>query len=522
MFNATSGSSVMNFTLINQGSQKLWNYDEFELLVTYDANILGTRTTVTEQFTYNASASEESTGQAITVADFKVQRGELIMAVDETVSTITEGPAADFDQCVGDCFIKLVNSRLSGNGGTFGGNDNEADEVTTYITDDIGLRSAGLDVEFTRHATEGDTRDNRLQWEIWEYIGKNETGNQMIVWDTGTCTYTGANTICDGASIPEFSGDDEKVVVYITGQANPNNGLGQYPRCFSTSEWLESSNIPRFTRMPAPSNICDLSYAVVEFAGNNWDVQRIEHSFTSDTFQTETISDVGEIEQAFFHHQQRTDDTGATDDPADIGAEVQLHNSTTIGYGLPQNTGGWGPLMQSVTWVVSNSNAYSPEQMIVEHFNSNRQAGGGEEVNWQIPIRPLTYDTSETALAGLTAQTSSGGNDFPRGFFSAILTDSTTVDLYQADDDHTLEYTLQVVQFPRSQQCTGGVTWIIEAGEWTINCNMHDDFEPGILNPNEELEAMLKLEHPIFTNGFVQISISSDNGNSATKTTNAI
>jgi len=54
--NASSSSKLVNFTLTNQGSEKLWNYDEFDIIVTYDADILGTKTKVTEQFTYNANA----------------------------------------------------------------------------------------------------------------------------------------------------------------------------------------------------------------------------------------------------------------------------------------------------------------------------------------------------------------------------------------------------------------------------------------------------------------------------------
>ena len=50
---------------------------------------------------------------------------------------------------------------------------------------------------------------------------------------------------------------------------------------------------------------------------------------------------------------------------------------------------------------------------------------------------------------------------------------------------------------------------------------MYDDFEPGILNPNEVAEIMLKLDYPIFTNGFLEFSISTDNGNSVTKTSKA-
>ncbi len=519
--NASSSSLLVNFTFINQGSEKLWNYDEFDVLVTYDANVLGKRTPVTEKFTFNATASEESPGQAVPSRDFKIQRGELIMLNTELTSTITE--AVEFEECVGDCFIKLVNSRLTGNGQTSGGESVEADDLTTYISNDEGLRSGGLStVTFERHGTEGDIRDNRLQWEIWEYIGKNETGNQIIVWDTGTCTYTGSSAICDGASIPEFTGTDDRVVVFITGQANPQDNLGNFPDCMNTSEWLGGSNIPRLSRIGAGSTVCDVSYAVVEFSGSNWSVQRIEHIFTNAILQIEPISDVGDINKAFFHYQQRTEDSSSSDDTSDLGPEVQLLNSSSITYGLPQTQGGWDSSMESVTWIISNSNTYSSEKIIVDHLNPvERPSGGAEEENWQVAITSLTRDTSETVIAGLTAQTSSTGASYPRGFISAILTDSTTATFYQADTGHTLEYTFQIVQLPRSQKCVDGKSFIIEAGEWTINCIMYDDFEPGILNPNEVAEVMLKLDYPIFTNGFLEFSISTDNGNSATKTSKA-
>jgi len=524
--NASSSSSLVNFTFINQGSEKLWNYDEFDVLVSYDANILGIKTPVTEQFTYNASAQVESPGQPVPARDFKIQRGELIMPDTDTSTPITEG--AEFEQCIGDCFIKLVNSRLTGTGwtGPGGGTPQFLDSWTTYIEDDSGLTTPGGDVTFTRHDTDcnvSDPCDNRLQWEIWEYIGKNQTGNKIVVWDTGTCTYVGANTNCDGASIPEFSGTDDKVVVFVTGQANPDSDDDSFPSCMNTSEWIVGSKIPRFSRHLPLSFACDLSYAVVEFSGINWSVQRIEHEYTATSIQTETISDVGNIKQAFFHYQQRNQDSGASDDVRDVGAEIELLSTDTLTYRLPQSTSGWDSSMQSVTWIISNSESYSSEKPIVEHLNPVEEPSGGapEEHNWQVSITPLTYETSETVITGLTTQAASAGLPFPRGSISAILTDSSTVDLYLSDRGTAHEYTFQVVQLPRSHKCIDGKSYIIEPSEWTINCIMYDDFEPGILNHNEVAEVMLKLEYPVFTNGFIEFSISTDNGNSVTKTSKA-
>ena len=54
---AVSGGDTVNFLLYNNGSTKLWKYDEFDFIVTYDADILGTETRITEQFTFNETAS---------------------------------------------------------------------------------------------------------------------------------------------------------------------------------------------------------------------------------------------------------------------------------------------------------------------------------------------------------------------------------------------------------------------------------------------------------------------------------
>jgi hypothetical protein len=54
---ASSGFNDVTFILTNTGAEKLWNFDTFDIFVTYDADILGTPTRITEQFTYNASAA---------------------------------------------------------------------------------------------------------------------------------------------------------------------------------------------------------------------------------------------------------------------------------------------------------------------------------------------------------------------------------------------------------------------------------------------------------------------------------
>lgn len=52
-FSAASGSSMMNFTITNSGTEKLWNYDKFNLIITYPT---GVATNKTESFTYQSGA----------------------------------------------------------------------------------------------------------------------------------------------------------------------------------------------------------------------------------------------------------------------------------------------------------------------------------------------------------------------------------------------------------------------------------------------------------------------------------
>ena len=51
---ASSGEDYVQFSLANNGTGKLWAYDDFTVLITYDANIGGTKTKVTEEFTYDS------------------------------------------------------------------------------------------------------------------------------------------------------------------------------------------------------------------------------------------------------------------------------------------------------------------------------------------------------------------------------------------------------------------------------------------------------------------------------------
>jgi len=508
---AFSGSKVVNFDLLNEGNEKLWDYDKFNVIITYDAYTGGANPTrLTEHFTYNSTGAFDSSIVNGT-ADFRIQRGISIIPAGSFSTTITEGIGNDFMMCQGDCFIKLVSSRNTGMGRTSGGENQAHSAIEAYISDDSGLTTSGDTVIFTRNGNQGGTQNNRITWEIWEYIGDAGGNNEMTVLDTGTCTFVDASFTCNGATILGGANDDNDVVVLVTGRGNPEGNNNQVQQCLVTSSWDSGTDQPVFTRSEA-DNACDVSYAVIEWTGSNWAVQRITHEFSGAASQTETITSVGERSRAFFHTQQRNEDGGCCSDARAAGSEVELINPTTIEYRLPESTAGWGTEMDAVTWVISNGETDNGERMVVNHYSDQRLNGGIEEDNWQFPITPLSYYTNGTAISGFSGQSERGGTNFPNGYLVGRLTDSSTVDFWRAETGEDDSYTFQVTELPRIFSCLsdnpGGN---LDPTEWTINYIIDDNLDPQILNPNECAAITVKLSNPIFSGGLLAITISTDN-----------
>lgn len=485
-----AGSTSVSFNLNNDGSEKLWKYNDFEIFITYDADITGTKTRITEKSSFGNPT------------DFKIQSGRLSVpsGAGGDTATITEG--IDFEKCKGNCFIKFVSTRHTSLGSETGGTNQNEDDWMFYISDDSGLTTSGGDITFTRHGT---ATTNHIFWEIWEYVGGSNGSNEMVVWDSDVCTFGAGSSTCNGSSVSGFSGNDAKIVVFVTGHANPDTGTANDQLCMITSAWNSGLDRPEFTR-GTTGNDCDVSYTVVEFSGSNWSVERVSHTFTGADPQFQAVTDVGDRTRAFFHHQQRNI-PGNSEALDERGATVELTDSTTLTYTISQG-GAWGGNMNSETWVISNSETTVGQRMIVEHVHPPQRltadltegAGPGNDV-WNIAITPLSYSLSETAIAGMTSQSAGGGTSWPRGEINAELIDSSTVRLYQSDDGQPQEYTFQVVQFPRQA-----------ASQWKISNILNDGLDPNIINTDETAQIIASLTYPIFSGGNLAIVVSTDKG----------
>jgi len=68
---------------------------------------------------------------------------------------------------------------------------------------------------------------------------------------------------------------DADVAVIITGQASPDAGQGKANSGMATSDWVDADNEVVLTRGEHENRASVVSYAVVEFTGSNWTVQRL-------------------------------------------------------------------------------------------------------------------------------------------------------------------------------------------------------------------------------------------------------
>ncbi|MFC1800599.1 hypothetical protein ACFLYT_00940, partial [Nanoarchaeota archaeon] len=367
-------------------------------------------------------------------SDFYVQRGYSIMSAASTTATITAG--VNYVAPTGPAFIRLVNTRLTGMGVTSGGNNQNVDDWTTYISNPENL---GTSITFTRI---GSTNNNRIAWEIVEYKGPEWGANGFKVRNVSYVTFGSASLTADTGTIADVF-DDSQIVVFITGQANPDTGRTNANTGMHTAEWLNATDTARFTRGEAGSDATRVSYAVVEFTGLNWKIQRAEHQYTAaGAWETETIGTVNELSRTFLHTQHRTG--SGMNGLDEQGEEAYLLDTSTLRFMLQSGAGTTN--QYTVAWVIENTQDYGTE-MAVQHIGGSRGTGGYEEDVWGESITAIS-STNTTSIMGENGRSAGGGTAFPRGSITLYLNSTDTVELRQSDTGQAQNYRFSVVEWP--------------------------------------------------------------------------
>ena len=364
--------------------------------------------------------------------DFEIQRGTV--TISGTSATLTGGVDYVIPNASTSAYIRITNTSMTGAGSTSGGAQN-ADSVTAYILNPSNIMSS---VTIARPATA--SGDTKVSWELIEFTGEAGSDNEIIVRSQTAVTYGVSNTSVTGPTVPGVSTDAD-VVVFITGQLNPDTTQTIYNVGLSTSAWLSSSNQPEFTRGESGNTASVVSYAVVEFTGSNWSVQRSEHTFSSaGVTETESISAVNSLSRTFIHTQKRSG-TGlsGTDE---FGAEVWLSSIGFVSYAL--ESGATTPSDQSsVAWVIENMQT-SFGSMDVTRSNGN-SIGGTPPLTLSISIGKTLSDLTN---ASLFVNTRSSLSTYPDPIVSATLASTTHYELWRSTTASTITYRTEVVEWP--------------------------------------------------------------------------
>jgi len=510
--NATVGSNLVNFTFANDGIEKLWNYDKFNLYITYDADIFGISTRVTEEFTYKIPVNI-LTAQSFLTPDFRIQRGVTIFGAGVgPPNDVTTAFIANVDQS--KAFVRITNVVFSS-----GGLDTNTGGAGDRNNDDLGVRAeitAPNTITFTRLAG-GEDADYRVAWEVWEYIGKDGGDNEFLVRDVIEVTTTGSAAVdTDIASIVVRS----KVVPFITGLTSTETGMTWDD--VNTAVWMVDGSVEadavRVQRLGTAGTTIT-GVAIVEFTGNNWRVQNnIEiplSGLAAGVNHIQPVSRVHSWDESFIV-SSKNDRNGA------MGLDEQGWNV----WPNPTN------LDELYFRMRSDAGAFTTEKIVVhiihnfflrvEHIDSltgNRAEHPGTQPADNEADESITQvdDLTQTGIIS-THDTDNGGALYPIHNWNYRLDADNNVEWYRGRDGQAGNFAMQIIQFPQSEWCTGGTPLAIAINEWTIDCINYDYHDPEIINGNEDPEILTKLQYPIFANGFLDINISSDNGQVVNRT----
>lgn len=371
--------------------------------------------------------------------DFEIQKGT---ATFNTVSqTLTAGVDYIAPSASTSAFVRITNSHYTGAGDAAGGGTQNSDDVTAYISNPSNIMTS---FTITRPATAIATT-TRVSWEIVEFIGAAGSDNEMIVRSQSAVTY-GITAITATGTAATGIVDDNDVVVFITGQFNPDTGTADYNTGQSVSSWLSASNQPAFRRGEAGADAVRVSYAVVEFIGINWKTQRAQHTYTAaGSTETESITAVNSLTRTFVHSQKRIGTGLAGTD--EFGHEVWLSSIGAVSFFL--ESGATSPALQtSVAWIIENTQTTAGSMVV--NRKDGLTNGGAEPLTLNVPL------TSGDVLEDLTNSSIFANSRgalttslFPRPIAGFTLTaSSTSFELWRSDTGAQLNYRAELVEWP--------------------------------------------------------------------------
>ena len=500
---AFPGSDLVSFELFNKGEEKLWNWNDFDLLITYDADTGGANPTrVTEQFTYN----DDGLGL---VPDFNIQRGFVDFGLGEDSTTVTITPVRSFGDG-GFAFVRLTNTQHASSGSN--GAQKNMDDIGVHVQ-----LTARDTITFTQTGSAID-EDYRAAWEVWEYVGPPGGPNEFIVRLNTIASTTNTNNPLD-VLVPNVI-NREKLVPFIASvlSSGTNNNFDEF---IHTVEIIDDGFGNTFARLDKDGDGANPAHprlAVVEFTGENWIVQNnISHVIAAGgANEAETVAGNANFDQAVNAWNEAFIVTtfhtpNGEEEAEEIGYAV-WPDATTDSILFRINTAAQNEATNNYIAIV---HLVENPDMTVTHVDSitgggaDITAGGGDPDIENKGFAAITNPLAETGLLA-TNENSAGGTAAPRVFVDYRLIADDTVEFRRANDGGTGQWALEVIEFPQFDSP-------LTATMWSMFNIKNDYFDPNILNKDETAQFSVQLSNPIFQDGVLIIQLTTDKGIEASK-----
>lgn len=372
------------------------------------------------------------------VRDFLIQRGVSDIANGSSTVSIIAGVDYTAPSASTSAYIRITNSSNTGAGSVSGGGTQNADRVTTSILNPEGIETG---ITFIRSGTVDTTR---MYWEIVEYTGPAGGDNEIQVRAQSRIAYDSANTSVTTPGV-EGVNDDADVVVFITGQQNPAANITNYHAGISTAEWNSGSDTATFRRGAANSIASVVSYAVVEFTGLNWKIQRSEHTYVNPgATEFENIIPVNDVSRAFLHTQKRV----GANQVDEFGHQVWLPSVGQIYYSVPATALSIGTHV-SVAWVIENTQT-NGSPLKVTRSSGSQALGGAEPSTYSIPIG-ATLSATNNASIFMNMWALGNNTAHPQAIMGAGIISTNFYELWISDTGSPRAYRTEIVDWPTAE-----------------------------------------------------------------------
>jgi len=418
----------------------------------FDIDDIGSTSTITGTFSSANGTTTVKCKEEITTSDFKVIHGNSVIPSGSKSLILTNGNGNDDDYTLEpgvtaeDCFVRIVNTRLTGIGKTDGGGNQNLDDFTVQISNPQDIL---ISFNFKR---EGKKNDCRVTWEIIQYIGAEGGANEIkIRAAVGGLEAENKKISVDGIPLSNILNID-KAVIYITGQSGSNTVRGEWNECLFTSEFIDeddgASLIPRFSS-GRKKDTGRVSYAVVEFTGSNWrDIQRVTFNSCGSTVDLPVY--LLDDKKTFLHCQYTYENDDANGAKLyDVGETVEVLSTTQLM--SRRRTDDDEGLKHHVVWIIENTQS-TGNYMIVQHvFGTRTDNIKPEEHVWSEAIKEEVRALDEASIQGETLASAGDGIQYPIGSEGMIITSTINLNRIQSDMDEDCDYAYCIVQFPTEE-----------------------------------------------------------------------